>query len=63
MSARHIFASQIPESVAEAYDGVQSLVVTDGPASLEELQGAVEYLLDTLKAAQGVKGSVITTRN
>jgi hypothetical protein len=63
MSARHIFASQIPESVAEAYDGVQSLVATDGPASLEELQGAVEYLLDTLKAAQGFKGSVITTRN
>jgi hypothetical protein len=52
MSARHIFASQIPESVAEAYDGVQSLVAPDGSASLEELQGAVEYLLDTLKAAQ-----------
>lgn len=52
MSARHIFPSQIPESVAEAYDGVQSLVATDGSASLEELQGAVEYLLDTLKAAQ-----------
>jgi len=52
MSARHNFASQIPESVAQAYDGVQSLVATDGSASLEELQGAVEYLLDTLKAAQ-----------
>jgi hypothetical protein len=52
MSARHISASQIPESVAEAYDGVQSLVAPDGSASLEELQGAVEYLLDTLKAAQ-----------
>lgn len=52
MSARHIFASQIPESVAEAYDGVQSLVAPDGSASLEELQGAVEYLLDTVKAAQ-----------
>lgn len=63
MSARHIFPSQIPESVAEAYDGVQSLVATDGPASLEELQGAVEYLLDTLKAAQGLNGSVVTTRN
>ena len=52
MSARHKFASQIPESVADAYDGVQSLVAPDGSASLEELQGAVEYLLDTLKAAQ-----------
>ena len=62
MSARHIFASQIPASVAEACDGVQSLVAPDGSASLEELQGAVEYLLDTVKAARCVDGAVVTTR-
>jgi hypothetical protein len=54
MISRRIFASWIPESVAEAYDGVQSLVACDGTASLEELQGAVEHLLDTVKAARGL---------
>jgi hypothetical protein len=52
MNSRRIFASQVPESVAEAYDGVQSVVARDGAASLEELQGAVEYLLDKVKAAR-----------
>jgi hypothetical protein len=54
--ARRIFKSQIPESVAEAYDSMQSLVKRDGNPSLEELQGAVEYLLDKLKAARGLNG-------
>jgi hypothetical protein len=62
MSARHMFASQIPASVAEAYDGVQSIVAPDGSASLEELQGAVEYLLDRVKAARGLDGSIVITR-
>jgi hypothetical protein len=62
MSARRNVISQIPEAVAEAYDGVQSLVAPDGSASLEELQGAVEYLLDTVKAARCLDGSVVTTR-
>ncbi len=61
MSAKRILISQIPESVAEAYDGVQSIVAPDGSASLEELQGAVEYLLDTVKAAR-LDGSVVPTR-
>ncbi len=60
MSARHIVASQIPVSVAEAYDGVQSIVAPDGSASLEELQGAVEYLLDRVKAARDAVS--VTTR-
>lgn len=62
MSARRSLVSQIPESVADAYDGVQSLVTPDGSASLEELQGAVEYLLDRVKAARGLDGDVVTTR-
>ena len=62
MISRRIFASQIPESVAEAYDGVQTLVARDGTASLEELQGAVEYLLDTVKAARGLDSSITITR-
>jgi hypothetical protein len=57
MIARRIFEPQIPESVAQAYDGVQSLVARDKAASLEELQGAVEYLLDRVKAARGLDGS------
>jgi hypothetical protein len=56
MISRHIFAAEIPESVAEAYDGVKSLIARDGTASLEELQGAVEYLLDRVKAARGLYG-------
>ena len=52
MIARRISESQLPEPVARAYDGVQSVVARDGHASLEELQGAVEYLLDRVKAAR-----------
>jgi len=61
MIARRIFASQVPESVAEAYDSVRSVVARDGAASLEELQGAVEYLLDKVKAAREQDGSVVGT--
>lgn len=61
MIARHIFESQIPESVAEAYDRVQSLVARAGDSSLEELQGAVEYLLDRVKAARSVDSSIDPT--
>ena len=50
--ARRILESQLPESVAEAYSGLQSVVARDGHASLEELQGAVEYLLDSVKSAR-----------
>ena len=52
LNARAVFELRIPESVAEAYDSVKSLVTHDGDISLEELQGAVEYLLDKVKAAQ-----------
>ena len=62
MISKRTFAWQIPESVAEAYDGVRSLVARDGTASLEELQGAVEYLLDTVKAAHGQNSSITITR-
>ena len=62
MSAKRMPISQIPESVAEAYDGVQAIVAPDGSASLEELQGAVEYLLDTVKAARGLGDGVVTPR-
>ncbi len=63
MGVRHLVRSQIPESVAEAYDGVQSIVAPDGSKSLEELQGAVEYLLDRVKAARGVDASIAITRS
>jgi hypothetical protein len=53
MIARPIVEPQVPESVAEAHDRVQSLVERGRNVSLEELQGAVEYLLDTVKAARG----------
>ena len=62
MNFRRIFASQIPESVVEAYDGVESIVASDRDASLEELQGAVEYLLDRVKAARELDGSAAGTR-
>lgn len=62
MIARRIHEPQIPESVAEAYDGVQALVAPDSAASLEQLQGAVEYLLDKVKAARGLDGSIAVAR-
>jgi hypothetical protein len=62
MISTRVFVSQIPESVADAYDGVQSVVARDDAASLEELQGAVEYLLDRVKAARGLDGSIAIPR-
>jgi hypothetical protein len=57
MIARRISESQLPKPVARAYEGVQSVVARNGHASLEELQGAVEYLLDRVKAARGFHSS------
>ncbi len=54
MIARPSVEPQIPQSVAEAHDRVQSLVERGRNVSLEELQGAVEYLLDTVKAARSL---------
>ena len=51
-----ISGPRIPESIAKAHDRVQSLVERSGDVSLEQLQGAVEYLLDTVKAARGLNG-------
>jgi hypothetical protein len=59
MIARHTFRLQISESVAEAYDGLQAAVARDGAASLEELQGAVEYLLDKVKAAHDLNAFTV----
>jgi len=56
MNARSIFVQSIPESITEAQDRVQSLFERGGDVSLEELQGAVEYLLDKVKAARGING-------
>ena len=53
MIATGVSVSHIPESVAEAHGRVQSLVERSGDVSLEELQAAVEYLLDIVKAARG----------
>ncbi len=62
MIARRIFEPQILESVAQAYDGVQVLVGPDSAASLEELQAAVEYLLDKVKAARLDRSVAVTRR-
>jgi hypothetical protein len=56
MIARSIFVPPISESIAEAQHRVQSLFDRGGDVSLEELQGAVEYLLDKVKAARGPNG-------
>jgi hypothetical protein len=56
MIARSIFVPPIPESIAEAHRRLQSLFERGGDVSLEELQGAVEYLLDKVKAARGLNG-------
>ena len=54
MNARSIFVQSIPESITEAQDRVRRLLFErGGDVSLEELQGAVEYLLDKVKAARG----------
>ena len=51
-----VVLSHIPESIAEANHRFQALVEKDTDRSLEELQGAVEYLLDRVKAARGLYG-------
>jgi hypothetical protein len=56
MIARSTSVSLIPESIAEAHHRVQSLVEKGADMSREELQGAVEYLLDRVKAARGLNG-------
>jgi len=48
--------AQIPESIGRAYDRLQFLFQRGADLSLEELQGAVEYLLDKVKAARGING-------
>jgi hypothetical protein len=54
MIGRSTAVSHISESIAEAHHRVQSLVEKGADMSLEELQGAVEYLLDRVKAARGL---------
>jgi hypothetical protein len=53
---RHMIATgtsiSFPQSVMEAHDRVQSFITQASNTSLEELQGAVEYLLDKVKAAR-----------
>jgi hypothetical protein len=56
MNARSIFAPPISESIRKAYDRLQCLCERGGSVSLEELQGAVEYLLDKVKAERGLNG-------
>lgn len=56
MIGRSTAVSQIPESIGRAYDRLQSLLQRGGDVSFEELQGAVEYLLDKVKAARGING-------
>jgi hypothetical protein len=48
--------AHIPESIGRAYDRLQSLFQGGSDVSLEELQGAVEYLLDKVRAARGIDG-------
>ena len=57
MIASRISKTQIPESIAQACDQVNSLLAKIPDTSLEDLQGAVEYLLDTVKAARNSDGS------
>lgn len=56
MIAGSTAVKHIPESIAVAHHRVQSLVEKSADVSLEELQGAVEYLLDKVKAARGLNG-------
>ena len=48
--------SHLPESIVQAHGRLQSLLERCGETSLDELQGAVEYLLDIVKAARGPNG-------
>jgi len=61
MIARRIAEPPIPESVEEACDKVHAIASADA-VSLEELQGAVEYLLDKVKAARGLHSSIAIAR-
>ena len=56
MIPRSVVLSHIPESIAKANHKFQALVEKDTDRSLEELQGAVEYLLERVKAARGLYG-------
>ena len=56
MNTRRTSDLQIPETVAEAYRRVESLITHGDHTSLEELQGAVEYLLDKIIAARSKPG-------
>ncbi len=56
MIAESNAVAHIPESIVRAYDRLQSVFQRGGDLSLEELQGAVEYLLDKVKAARGING-------
>ena len=56
MIAESNAVAHIPESIGRAYDRLQSLFQRGGDVSLEELQGALEYLLDKVKAARSIKG-------
>ena len=56
MIAESNAAAQVPESIKKAYDRMQSIFQGGGYVSLEELQGAVEYLLDKVKAARRING-------
>ena len=56
MIARSTAVAHIPESISRAYDRLQSLLQRGGDVSFEEPQGAVEYLLDKVKAARGLTG-------
>jgi hypothetical protein len=50
-NAGRLSEPQIPASVADAIVKMQSLLARNG-LTLEELQGAVEFLLDQVRAAQ-----------
>ena len=61
MGKRHMITSgvsisHLPESIVQAHGRLQSLLERRGETSLDELQGAVEYLLDIIKAARGLNG-------
>jgi hypothetical protein len=48
--------SHLPESIVQANGRLQSLLEREDDISLDEVQGAVEYMLDIIKAARGPNG-------
>ena len=48
--------SHLPDSIVQAHALLQSLFERDDDTSLDELQGAVEYMLDIIKGARGLNG-------